>query len=589
MCSHWRLSNASGSPDTWPRCSIPAPCSPRWARGPWRWSAGVTTTPCSSSWPPSTTSRPTPRCWPSGDSWPRWAEGAPCRWGRWPSSPTPVAGLAIDGCLASRDGRILLRRSLRGPASEPAALGRRLAGVLLDDCGGRSLDDWAETPAEPRADDDRLPGGGGPGGSRVCSPGGAPSSWAKQTWSCSTGWWTRGCSTWHRRGRCASTWASGPVSSGIRTRSTRCSSSTPDRAAPSSGSREVTPSCSGAAARRRKLCSPPASPSRSSPASPPPSPRRHAAGVPVTHRGLSSSVTVVSGHVGDPGAPGAVDWASLARTGGTFVVLMGMAARAEIARRLIEAGRDPDTPVLVVHRGTTSTQASARTTLAGLAEVDLGPPCTIVIGPVAALDLLDPTPRSPGRAPGGRHPGPGPGRCPRGGSRRGRGLGDRAPGDRHRRSPDGGAALRTEAEHARTYDWIVFTSANAVDRFVGLLRDGRALGRARLAVVGAATARALARHHLVADLVAEEETAEGLVAAMPAAPSGEGRPGRVLFPRAVGARDVVAPGLRRQGLGGDRGRRVPHRGRGRRDRASETTSSTPPRAPTSSPSPLRPP
>ncbi len=83
-----------------------------------------------------------------------------------------------------------------------------------------------------------------------------------------------------------------------------------------------------------------------------------------------------------------MDWAALARTGGTLVVLMGMAARAEIARRLVEAGRRPDTPVLVVHRGTTSGQASVRTTLAGLAEVELGPPCTIVIGPVAALDLL---------------------------------------------------------------------------------------------------------------------------------------------------------------------------------------------------------
>ena len=63
------------------------------------------------------------------------------------------------------------------------------------------------------------------------------------------------------------------------------------------------------------------------------------AGTPVTHRGLSSSVTVVSGHVGDPAAPGAVDWASLARAGGTLVVMMGMAARAEIARRLVDAGR----------------------------------------------------------------------------------------------------------------------------------------------------------------------------------------------------------------------------------------------------------
>jgi hydroxymethylbilane synthase len=54
------------------------------------------------------------------------------------------AGLTIDGFLASRDGRILLRRSESGPASEPEELGRRLTHVLLEECGGRSLDDWAE-------------------------------------------------------------------------------------------------------------------------------------------------------------------------------------------------------------------------------------------------------------------------------------------------------------------------------------------------------------------------------------------------------------------------------------------------------------
>ena len=290
-----------------------------------------------------------------------------------------------------------------------------------------------------------------------------------------------------------------------------------------------------------------------------------AAGVPVTHRGLSSSVTVVSGHVSDPDAPGAVDWASLARTGGTLVVLMGMAARAEISRRLVEAGRRPDTPVLVVHRGTTATQASVRTTLAGLAEVDLGPPCTIVIGPVAALDVLGTELRpltgvtvvvTRARAQAAA-------------------LADalvdagatviELPVIAVVDPPDGGMALRAEAARADTYDWIILTSSNAMERFVGLLRDGRALGHARLAVVGGATARALSAHHLVADLVPDEETAAGLVAAMPparpgpAGPSGpSGRPGtaarpgkaglgRVLFPRAVDARDVVAPGLGAKG------------------------------------------
>ncbi len=52
--------------------------------------------------------------------------------------------LSIDGFLASRDGRILLRRCVAGPKSEPDALGRRLSAVLLDECGGRALDDWDE-------------------------------------------------------------------------------------------------------------------------------------------------------------------------------------------------------------------------------------------------------------------------------------------------------------------------------------------------------------------------------------------------------------------------------------------------------------
>jgi hydroxymethylbilane synthase len=52
------------------------------------------------------------------------------------------AELELDGFLASRDGRILLRRCVTGSSSDPGALGARLAHVLLDECGGRSLDDW---------------------------------------------------------------------------------------------------------------------------------------------------------------------------------------------------------------------------------------------------------------------------------------------------------------------------------------------------------------------------------------------------------------------------------------------------------------
>lgn len=111
-----------------------------------------------------------------------------------------------------------------------------------------------------------------------------------------------------------------------------------------------------------------------------------AAGIPVTHRAVSTSVTVVTGHAGDPSLTG-VDWDVLGRLEGTLVVLMGMAARATIADRLIAAGRSPGTPVAVVRWGTTERQEVVRTSLDRLAEVDLDAPAAIVVGPVAGLDV----------------------------------------------------------------------------------------------------------------------------------------------------------------------------------------------------------
>lgn len=110
-----------------------------------------------------------------------------------------------------------------------------------------------------------------------------------------------------------------------------------------------------------------------------------AAGIPVTHRGLATSVTVVTGHLGDRSAPGGVDWASLARAGGTVVILMGMAERAAIASALMDGGRSGDTPVAVVHWGTTADQQVVRVTLGELHAVALPAPSVIVVGPVAAL------------------------------------------------------------------------------------------------------------------------------------------------------------------------------------------------------------
>lgn len=111
-----------------------------------------------------------------------------------------------------------------------------------------------------------------------------------------------------------------------------------------------------------------------------------AAGIPVTHRGVSAAFTVVTGHRRS-GAPD-VDWRSLAKVGGTIVVLMGVAQRADIAAELMAGGLDPTTPVAAVESATTDHQVVGRWTLAELGSADVRSPAVIVIGAVAAFEFV---------------------------------------------------------------------------------------------------------------------------------------------------------------------------------------------------------
>jgi len=110
-----------------------------------------------------------------------------------------------------------------------------------------------------------------------------------------------------------------------------------------------------------------------------------AAGVPVTHRGVSAAVTVVTGHrrLGEPD----VDFRSLARVGGTIVILMGVTERGTIAAELMAGGLPPDTPVAATQSATTPDEVTRRCRLDELAGLDIASPAVIVIGAVAALDL----------------------------------------------------------------------------------------------------------------------------------------------------------------------------------------------------------
>jgi len=269
------------------------------------------------------------------------------------------------------------------------------------------------------------------------------------------------------------------------------------------------------------------------------------AGVPVTHRGLATSFTVVTGH-SRHAIDRETDWEALARAGGTIVVLMGVAHRDQIAARLIAGGLPGGTPVLGVHWGTRPEQRSVRVRLDQLGETPLEPPVTLVIGPVAGLDLSWYEARplfgrrvvvTRARAQASVL------------SERLRDLGARpieVPTIELAPPADGGAGLKRAAAGLAEdrYEWVVFTSANAVDALMEHIPDARSVGATSIAAVGPATASALERYRLIPDLVPDRQLAEGLVEAFPD-PPGVGT--SVLFPRAAEGREVLVEGLSEAG------------------------------------------
>ena len=267
------------------------------------------------------------------------------------------------------------------------------------------------------------------------------------------------------------------------------------------------------------------------------------AGIPVTMRNVATSFTVVTGH-GDPWADTETDWAAvagLAVSGGTVVVLMGVATRSEIAERLVAGGVDPDIPVAAVRWGTRPEQRTVRTTLAGLGEAEVASPAVLVIGAVAGIDLawFETRPLF-GRTVVVT-------RAREQASTLVTRLGElgaatvELPTIAVTAPSDGGAALAAAASQVHTADWVAFTSVNAVERFLPLVGDVRALGSVQVAAVGPGTSAALEAWHIRPDLVPERAVAEALVAVFPA-----GR-GQVLLPQAAAARPVLAEGLRERG------------------------------------------
>lgn len=95
------------------------------------------------------------------------------------------------------------------------------------------------------------------------------------------------------------------------------------------------------------------------------------------------------------------------------------------------------------------------------------------------------------------------------------------------------------------YDWIIFTSANAVDYFMDFVDDIRSFGSTRIACIGSGTSKALSKYKLVADFIPNSFVAEDLLESFPlVSPLHKGK---VLLPRSAQARDVLPEGLKAMG------------------------------------------
>lgn len=128
------------------------------------------------------------------------------------------------------------------------------------------------------------------------------------------------------------------------------------------------------------------------------------AGIPVTHRDVNQSVTFVTGHDQSGNTPGSLDWASISKGSQVIVIYMGMKHIAQIAAKLMEAGRSEHEPVGIVSTATTDEQRVLETTLGtvveDIAKTGMEPPSIICIGrSVLMRQALDWQAQAAGEAP----------------------------------------------------------------------------------------------------------------------------------------------------------------------------------------------
>ena len=289
------------------------------------------------------------------------------------------------------------------------------------------------------------------------------------------------------------------------------------------------------------------------------------AGIPVTHRDVASSVTIVSGHHDPARGDAGRDWGALAAAE-TLVFLMGVADLPRIAAQLVAHGRPVDTPAAAIAWGTWAAQRTVVGTLGTLpglvVEAGLTAPATVVVGAVVGLRERLRWFDDPARKPlSGR-----------------RVLVARSRAQQSKLSamlaalgasavelpqfrfaePDDDRPFGTALARLTTYHYLVFTSGHGVGRFLDRLRadgrDVRSLAAACLVAVGRGAQEALERRGLIADIAPDSLGVEAILACL----EGTGLAGkRLLLLAAVGTSEPLARGL--AGLGATVDRVAPYR------------------------------
>ena len=276
------------------------------------------------------------------------------------------------------------------------------------------------------------------------------------------------------------------------------------------------------------------------------------AGIPLTHRGYSSTVTFITGHEAATKEDSDIDWKAMAASG-TLVVLMGVKNLSHIIANLTANGADPATPAALIRWGTTPDQETIVASLGDIVRVaeeqHFRPPAVLVVGRVVGLrEQLNWFEKKP---------------------LFGQGIVITRPKEQAEEFAQllrkqgakvilfptikivpttGGQKLDRAIRNVEAYQWLIFTSANGAklffQRFHELGRDIRDLKGVCICTIGPATAAVVEERGIKVDLVPESFVAEGVVRAF----QDRGISGqRILLPRAEVARDVIPEGLTQLG------------------------------------------